>query len=314
MEQKPKTSPKDFFLYLGVIVSLYISTISIMALWFKIIDEFFADPFKYSDPYGAGISIAIASLFVIFPLFVFISWVLHKDETMHPQKRDLGIRKWLIYLTLFVAGVVIVIDLITLINTFLSGREITASFVSKVFIVLVVIGTIFTYYIQKVRTKNGISDSLAKKLTWGTVVFIIISIIAGFVIMGSPQTQRMKRMDGERISDLQGIQWQIVNYWQQKKALPSKLSDLEDSISGYVVPMDPNTDESYMYRVKEGLVFELCATFDLSSVGSQIGNERYPVKSIYGETWEHKAGDVCFERTIDSEKYKLREPFPAPIF
>jgi len=92
MSGKPKTSPKDFFLHLGVIVSLYISTISIITLLFKIIDESFVDPLKYSDPYSTGISLAIASLFVIFPLFVFISWVLHKDEAKYPEKRELGIR------------------------------------------------------------------------------------------------------------------------------------------------------------------------------------------------------------------------------
>jgi hypothetical protein len=314
MEQKPKTSPKDFFLYLGVIVSLYISTISILALWFKIIDEFFTDPLKYSDPYSGGISMAIASLFIIFPIFIAISWVLHKDETAHSEKRELGIRKWLIYLTLFIAGVVIVVDLITLINTFLSGHEITASFISKAFVVLVVIGTIFTYYVQKVRSVSGISSTLAKKLTWGTALFVIISIIIGFVVMGSPAQQRMKRLDGERVSNLQNIQWQIINYWQTKSVLPDSLSKLEDSISGYVAPTDPDTDEPYTYRVKGELAFELCAAFNLSSDKSKVDNNRYPIKSIYGETWEHKAGEVCFERTIDPEKYKLRVPSPVPVF
>jgi len=312
--EKPKTSPRDFFLHLGVIVSLYISTISILALWFKIINEFFADPLKYSDPYSGGISMAIASLFIIFPLFIAISWVLHKDEMRHPEKRNLGIRKWLVYLTLFVAGIVIVVDLIILTNTFLSGREITASFVSKVFVVLVVIGTIFAYYIQKVRSTNGVSKSFAKKLTCGTALFVIISIIIGFVVMGSPREQRMKRLDSERVSDLQSIQQQIINYWQRKLILPNTLNDLEDSISGYVVPTDPSTDESYTYSTKGDLSFDLCATFNLPREESQIGNSRYPVKSVYGETWGHKEGYVCFERVIDPDKYKLRNAYPTPIF
>ncbi len=311
MRGRPKTSPKDFFLYLGVVVSLYISTISIITLLFKIIDESFADPLKYSDPYSTGISLAIASLFVIFPLFIFISWVLHKDEAKYPEKRELGIRKWLIYLTLFIAGTVIVIDLITLIHTFLTGKEITTSFIAKVFVILGVIGTIFTYYVQKVRTKGGINSSFARKLTWGTAFFVIASIFIGFVVMGSPQTQRMKRMDGERISDLQSIQWQIVNYWQQKEILPTTLDDLKDSISGYVAPVDPNTNESYVYRMTGGLVFQLCATFDITSEESQIRGDRYPVKSIYNETWEHEEGEVCFERTIDTERYKFSKPMPV---
>jgi len=308
MEQKPKTSPKDFFLHLGVIVSLYISAVSVIALWFTIIDELFIDPLKYSDPYSTGISLAIASLFVIFPLFVVISWILHKDEARYPEKRELGVRKWLIYLTLFIAGAVIVIDLITLINTFLSGREITASFVAKVFVILIVIGTIFAYYIQKVRVSGGISGALARNLTWGTAIFVIASIVIGFIVMGTPQAQRMKRLDGERISDLQSIQWQIVNYWQQKEMLPAALNDLEDSISGYKAPADPSTYEPYVYRVIGDRTFELCATFNIQSEESQIRDERYPSKSIYDETWEHGKGETCFMRDIDPELYPSKVP------
>ena len=37
---------------------------------------------------------------------------------MFPEKLSLGVRKWLIYLTLFIAGAAVIIDLIVLINTF----------------------------------------------------------------------------------------------------------------------------------------------------------------------------------------------------
>jgi len=310
MEQNKKTSAKDFFLYLGAVVALYISTVSIIALWFRVIDEIFPDPLKYSDPYSTGISLAIASLFVIFPIYIIISWILHRDEAKYPEKRELGIRKWLIYLTLFIAGMVIVIDLITLINTFLSGNEITSSFIAKIFVILLVIGTIFIFYLYKVRAKDGISKSLAKKLTWGTLLFVIASIVIGFVVMGSPQTQRMKRIDQERVSDLSNIQRQIVNYWQTKEILPETLSDLEDQISGFIPSVDPETEEPYAYRVVSSLAFEICATFNLSNKESEKDPRKllYPVNGITGESWEHEAGEVCFERTIDIEKYKLREP------
>jgi len=315
MEQNKKTSAKDFFLYLGAIVTLYVSAVSIITLWFRVIDEIFPDPLKYSDPYSTGISLAIASLLVIFPLYIIISWMLHKDEAKHPEKRELGIRKWLIYLTLFVAGMVIVIDLITLINTFLSGKEITSSFIAKVFVILLVIGTIFTYYLYKVRSKEGISKSLAKKLTWGTLLFVIMSIVIGFVVMGSPQNQRMKRIDRERVSDLSNIQRHIVNYWQTKEILPETLNDLEDEISGFRSPVDPETEEPYKYKVVSSLVFEICATFDLASEEDDID----PYKSEYfingtPQIWEHEAGETCFEKTIDPEKYKLRESIiPTPV-
>jgi len=304
LHKDPKTTPRDFFMYLGVMAALYISTVSIIALWFKIIDEIFKDPLAYSDPYSTGISLAIASLIVIFPLFIVISWLIRKDEKKHSEKLELGIRKWLIYLTLFVAGLVIAVDLITLLNTFLSGEELTARFVLKVFVILVVIGAIFAYYIYKLR--DAISDKAAKYLTWGVALFVAASIIGGFVIMGSPYAQRMKRLDAERVSNLQNIQWQIVNYWQSKESLPTELVMLEDEISGYKNPTDPETEEPYEYHVTDALSFELCGTFALSS-------EEYDEKELYRAVptlafpvdgnWRHDAGRYCFERTIDPDMY-----------
>jgi NADH:ubiquinone oxidoreductase subunit 6 (subunit J) len=306
--KKIKTYPRDFFLNVGAIISLYISTISIIALWFKIIDEFFADPLKYSDPYSTGISLAIASLVIIFPLFIMLLWILRKDEAKYPEKRELGIRKWLIYLTLFIAGSVIVIDLITLIQTFLSGREITGSFIAKVFVVLIVVGMVFVYYIQKTRSKDGISKMLAKWLTCGTILFVIVSISIGFVVMGSPQTQRMKRFDQQRISDLQNIQFQIINHWQSVGRLPETIDTLNDSISGYVAPVDPKTDESYEYRVKSEIVFELCANFDLKSEGNtKLHRGTYYPYGNLDSNWEHKKGIMCFERTINPKLYPNRK-------
>ena len=58
--------------------------------------------------------------------------------------------------------------------------------------------------------------------------------------MGSPFTLRMKRFDERRVSDLQNIQYQIVNFYQRKGELPNRLDELEDPISGFILPRDPN--------------------------------------------------------------------------
>ncbi len=291
-------------MYLGMVGTLYVSVISVIALWFRVIDEWFADPLKYTDPYSTGISLAIAALIVIFPIYLAISWMIHKDEQKNAEKKELGIRKWLIFLTLFIAGITILVDLIVLLHTFFSGQEITGSFLSKVLVVLVVIGAVFAYYTYKLRT--DVSDVLAKYLTWGAVIFVIASIVIGFVVMGSPQSQRDKRLDSERVSDLQSIQWRVVNYWQQKEALPGALEDLRDPLSGYTIPTDPETEEPYVYRTTDALTFELCATFALPSFENQNGLERpvpVPMKNGPDENWQHPAGEHCFERTIDPELY-----------
>jgi len=313
MEDKPKTSPRDFFLYLGMIISLYISTISILRLLFEMIDQVFPNPLSESgDPYSAGISIAIASLLVIFPLYVFISWVLLKNENAHPEKRRLGIRKWLLYLTLFIAGITIVVDLIVLLQTFLSGQEITVNFILKILSVLFVIGVIFWFYTYKVRQVDGISTSLAKNFTVGISVFVVVSIVTGFVVMGSPATQRMKRFDQARVYDLQNLQQQITTYWQSKETLPRSLEDLRDPLVGFSVPTDPQTGLPYEYRTQGNLTFVLCAVFELPNSDSEqikpkMSRAISPEYGIFGEeNWVHNQGEECFERTIDPDKFPPR--------
>ena len=76
--------------------------------------------------------------------------------------------------------------------------------------------------------------------------------------------RQINQFDQQKVSDLQGIQTQIVNYYEKKGVLPNSLSDLNDPISGYSAPTDPQTKDSYEYNLKDqtNLSFELCATFN----------------------------------------------------
>lgn len=320
--QKPKTTPKDFFLNLGVIAALYVSVVSVLNLLFEVINRSFPDPLQmYVDPYSSAIRWTIASLFIIFPLYILFSWILNRDMVRNPEKRELSVRKWLIFLTLFVAGVVIAVDLIVLINTFLGG-EITTRFVLKVITVLVVVGAIFGYYLSDVHGKlaNGIARTY---FAWGSALFVVASIVVGFIVMGSPTTQRLLRLDDQRVQALSSIQWQLVNYWQQKERLPETLEQLRDPISGFVVPVDPVTGEMYGYETTGKNTFKLCATFGASNQGSQVSYETsrpvpmpVPTKG-YGngidENWQHSTGKVCFDRTIDPELYPSLKNVKRPI-
>jgi hypothetical protein len=147
--------------------------------------------------------------------------------------------------------------------------------------------------------------------------------------MGSPAKQRQLRLDDRRVSDLQNIQYQVINYWQQKEKLPAKLSDLANPLTGYSLPVDPEFEKgnAYEYFVKGDLRFELCATFampmpkgwrEYGNVGIAMPSVPVYDKSVsniypYGggvnESWDHQAGRTCFERTIDKDIYP---PFPKP--
>lgn len=298
-----KITAKDFFLHLGAIATFYASTIALITLLFEVINFAYPKITNAYQYYFPSISFQVATLVVAFPLFLFLSWLMQKSFETEPALRESALRKWLAYITLFIAGGVVAGDLVTVIYMFLDGQELTTGFLLKVLALLVIAGGIFFYYLREIR--NQISAK--ERNLWRIIALLVIlgSIILGFMVIGSPQSQRERRYDNQRVSDLQNIQWQIVNYWQQKETLPGALAELEDSISGFMVPTDPETGNDYTYRKTGNLSFELCATFDTAFGGNNSFAPKpmaYPVGGIL-ETWEHGMGEKCFARTIDPDLY-----------
>ncbi len=141
-----------------------------------------------------------------------------------------------------------------------------------------------------------------------TVIGIVVAaVIAGFFIVGSPKEERLRRFDDRRIQDLQGIQSEIINYWINKGKLPENLGLLKDDIRGVVIPKDPETGSDYQYQVKGILSFSLCADFARQSLGAPVSAPKpaYPAGGYPADqNWDHAAGLVCFERTIDKDFYR----------
>ncbi len=301
--------PRDLFLHLLVIVALYWSAITFIALLWQFINYFFPDitASYYSVSYSLGlIRFSVSSLVVVFPLFIFVAWYLNKIYKKEAVARESKIRKWLLYLTLFIAALVVVGDLVAVINSLLGG-DTTVVFILKALSVLLVASFVFGYYLDDVRRETP--SKFGKYFAWLAGILVLVAIIGSFFIIGSPNSARLMQYDQQKISDLQGIQSQVVNYWQKKAALPSALADLNDPISGYSVPVDSQTSVSYEYNVVDAakLSFELCATFN------KTGNDEYgmPVAPVSQpmipsgpvQSWQHIAGRVCFERTIDKQLY-----------
>src|SRR3989344_6217490 len=149
-----------------------------------------------------------------------------------------------------------------------------------------------------------ISQSGMKLFIYGVIAVVAVAIIAGFFIVGSPFEERIRRFDDRRVSDLQNIQSEIINYWVSKEALPRALSDIRDDIRGIVIPKDPETGAEYEYAVRGNLAFALCATFSRRSETTDSSTPKPALDQYYrGENWEHGEGRVCFERTIDPDIY-----------
>ncbi len=137
------------------------------------------------------------------------------------------------------------------------------------------------------------------------VCVVVIVIIAGIVVVGSPIDERKSRFDEQRTSDLAALQSHIITYWQNKGALPKNLGDLADPILGFSVPLDPETKKEYGYRPLIGTGgFQLCAVFSLPSEISDTRSKPvrapYPMGAYEG-SWDHGMGEQCFDRTIDPD-------------
>lgn len=154
-----------------------------------------------------------------------------------------------------------------------------------------------------------------KYFIWTIIVLVVAAVMAGFFVVGSPQQERLRRFDERRVSDLQVIQSEIINYWIRKEKLPDNTDQLRDDIRGFAAPKDSQTGDAYIYRVqdKQNLIFELCAVFVASNLDdwNNINAPKAPYPYPYGlydiqQNWQHDKGLVCFERKIDPELYKPR--------
>jgi hypothetical protein len=150
---KPYLSARETFFYLLQFTALYVSGFNLGRLLFLLIDRGLPDPAdaSYTQYYtNDQIRWSIASLAVAFPIFLLLSRTLARAESRDPERRGSKVRKWLTYLTLFVAAAILTGDLITLLYNLLGG-ELTSRFLLKVGTVAAIAGGVFGYYLWDLR-------------------------------------------------------------------------------------------------------------------------------------------------------------------
>jgi hypothetical protein len=309
-----KTTPKDFFLWAGAMVTLYASVVAFIGLIFDYLNYVFPDTALssyYNNPYSGGIAYEMAALIVLAPAFLILMRIIRKNIASDASRGEVWVRRWALFLTLFFAGATIVIDLIVLLTTFLIGEELTLRFLLKILVVLFVAAAGFMHFITDIRGYWAKFPERARYVNWATAVLIVLTVVAGFFIVGTPNQARQMRIDQERVGNLSSIQSEIVQYFKLKQKLPATLTDLNDPLSYVTVPLDPTTNIAYEYRLVDAKTFELCATFSLPST---LQSEATRVKiNAMDENWQHGAGRTCFTRgPIDPALYPATYPTPKP--
>jgi len=306
---KPKTTPKDFFLWAGAVISFYWSVISFVLLILQYIDYTFPNALTYypANPYESAIGYQMASVCVLLPIFLLLSWVIQRDITKNPSLKDLWVRRWALILTLFVASVAMVGDLVALLTTFFNGEEMTTGFLLKVLVIFLVAAGVFMHFIADFGDYWDRFPQRRRLVAIGVVVLATATIISGFLILGTPAEARLALFDSQKVNDLQNIQQQVITYWQAKQTLPRTIAELNNSLT-FMAPVDMQSGEPYRYEATGALTFKLCATFNKSSQPIQFSPETPRALEKGGvvsrsDSWQHEVGERCFDRTIDPGLY-----------
>lgn len=309
-----KTTAKDVFLYLGIIITLSVSVGNMISIIFTALEKVFVDPLTsmyVNDIYNDGTRMALASLVILFPLYVLLSWFASREVIKNPEMKELLARKITIYIALFVTTCTLVGTLISVVYTFLGG-ELSALFGWKAFTVVVLASSVFGYYFYTLRRDYKIKTKTPLIITIVASLLVLASVIYSISILGTPNEMRMKKLDDKRLSDLSTIQSQIFNEFLRNKTLPKTVSDIVDPFGGFVLQKDPVTKENYEYQVVKNNLpaeFKLCANFETVrnvTTGGQAAKFDSPLTQQYypgdmSPFWNHESGRVCFTRTITQD-------------
>jgi len=147
-------SARDTFLYLVLFAALYYSAWHLGSLLFDLIESIFPDPADLLGMTGSSMRWSVAALIIAFPVFVLMARYLSREVQRHPLKRLSPVRRWLTYLTLYLAAMVLICDVITLVYNLLGG-ELSLRFVLKVLVVAVIASSVFGYYLHDLRREES---------------------------------------------------------------------------------------------------------------------------------------------------------------
>lgn len=275
------------------------------SLYFSVINKAYPDALARGGWYlDQTIHHAIASLIIAFPAYVMAMRFWFRRFQADEGRTESGLTKWLTYIVLLVASIIIVGDLITVLYTLLQG-EITMRFVLKAFTLLVLAGLVSVFYYlerKRIQYRKPIAQAVFQRFGWAVAGLVVVGIGLGFLSAGSPEQARKLAFDNQRATRLQSLSNCVDRYGREMGQLPASLDELRKS-GGYAYcansMQDPATQRDFEYRIvtpsrMQGQAkvgdYELCANFDLAA-GPEDGE-----RSMYGvaSPWNvHPAGHSC---------------------
>lgn len=336
--QLPKSTPREFFLQLFVFTTLYVSIISLVSLLFNCIDLVYPRDGMDLPSYLDSIRYNTAFLMIMFPVYCGVTFLVIKEDFQYPQKKQFKSRRFLVALTLFMAGLVSISTVAYTLYYFLQGEAGIPSVLKSITIIVISSWLFYYYYWDLKQNWKLLPLCVASSLL---IILVIVSIGYGFSLTGSPWKAKSIKEDNAKVRVLKNLQDRIVQFWMTKKQFPETLAELGLRQSDKIDLTIPGTTQALIvgtpldiqgtrvYKKTGELSFQLCATFKypLSSsdqtqyistsvetpkfagfipmaggvAGSPSGNEflEYNPKN---DIWDHPAGAFCFSREFTLKK------------
>jgi len=115
---------------------------------------------------------------------------------------------------------------------------------------------------------------------------VLVAVVTGFLVLGTPGDARKETFDQKRIDDLSNLSNVLVG----RDSLPASLDDAQQIGYWKTNGRDPETNEPYGYHRLSARRFELCATFSTAVTAADLED--------YRRGWAHPAGHACFQFTV----------------
>ena len=144
------SSARDTFFHLLTFTALYVWVIQLVVLLFNIIDLQLPEPGEQETGRLSVVRGSLAAVLVAFPLFGFLWRRMRREIRKEPEKAANSMCRWLTYLSLYIAAVTVLTDVITLIYYLLEGEQ-TLRFLLKVAVLFVIAGSAFLYLSSTLR-------------------------------------------------------------------------------------------------------------------------------------------------------------------
>lgn len=303
---RPQLSAREAFEYLLLFVTLYLTAWHLGSVLFDLVNHALpdaADPRYRLERMDRSMRGSIAGLVVAFPLFAWLARRIGDDVARDPVKRLSPVRRWLTYLTLFIAAAVLIGDLVALVYNVLGG-ETSLRFVLKVAVVAVIASAVFGYYLSDLRRDEagGTGRGVGRGLVVAAAVAVVAAVAAAITVTGSPAAQRQVRLDERRVQDLRQLEAAITDYARREGRLPEALDRLSQETGRQLSLDDPAGAGPYAYERDEGRRYRLCAVFATSTQGEAARGR------VADEGWRHPAGRHCFERAVPARVLKSPGP------